>query len=109
MYYGQPFLEISVPKEGKVVKGDPRYLKHGDAGSQAAFGLNATFTVAELAAQWRDDLRRVRQPAARSRTRCSPKSPGWDARLSGPRVTIAAAGLATRWAASSGSATRAWA
>src|SRR6478672_7286279 len=37
MYYGQPFLEISVPKEGKVVKGDPRYLKHGDAGSAAAF------------------------------------------------------------------------
>ena len=48
MYYGQPFLEISVPKEGKVVRGDPRYLKHGDAGSQAAFELNATFTVAEL-------------------------------------------------------------
>jgi 5-methylthioadenosine/S-adenosylhomocysteine deaminase len=48
MYYGQPFLEISVPKEGKVVKGDPRYLKHGDAGSQAAFELNAMFTVAEL-------------------------------------------------------------
>lgn len=48
MYYGQPFLEISVPKEGKVVQGDPRYLKHGDAGSQAAFEMNATFTVAEL-------------------------------------------------------------
>lgn len=48
MYYGQPFLEISVPKEGKIVKGDPRYLKHGDAGSEAAFQLNATFTVAEL-------------------------------------------------------------
>ena len=48
MYYGQPFLEISVPKEGAVVKGDPRYLKHGDAGSEAAFALNATFTVAEL-------------------------------------------------------------
>lgn len=48
MYYGQPFLEISVPREGKVVKGDPRYLKHGDAGSQAAFELNARFTVAEL-------------------------------------------------------------
>jgi 5-methylthioadenosine/S-adenosylhomocysteine deaminase len=48
MYYGQPFLEISVPKEGKVVKGDPRYLKHGDAGSEAAFQLNALFTVAEL-------------------------------------------------------------
>src|SRR5271156_1791620 len=48
MYYGQPFLEISVPKEGKVVKGDPRYLKHGDAGAESAFALNATFTVAEL-------------------------------------------------------------
>jgi 5-methylthioadenosine/S-adenosylhomocysteine deaminase len=36
MYYGQPFLEISVPKEGKVVKGDPRYLKHGDAGAEGA-------------------------------------------------------------------------
>jgi 5-methylthioadenosine/S-adenosylhomocysteine deaminase len=48
MYYGQPFLEISVPKEGKIVKGDPRYLKHGDAGVDAAFQLNATFTVAEL-------------------------------------------------------------
>lgn len=48
MYYGQPFLEISVPKEGKVVQGDPRYLKHGDAGAQAAFEMNAAFTVAEL-------------------------------------------------------------
>jgi cytosine/adenosine deaminase-related metal-dependent hydrolase len=37
-----------VPKEGKVVKGDPRYLKHGDAGAQSAFELNATYTVAEL-------------------------------------------------------------
>jgi cytosine/adenosine deaminase-related metal-dependent hydrolase len=48
MYYGQPFLEISVPKEGKVVKGDPRYLKHGDAGAEAAFQLNALYTVVEL-------------------------------------------------------------
>src|SRR5215469_8231734 len=48
MYYGQPFLEISVPKEGKVVKGDPRYLKHGDHGAAAAFELNAAYTVAEL-------------------------------------------------------------
>src|SRR5947208_8250394 len=48
MYYGQPFLEISVPKQGKVVQGDPRYLKHGDKGSAAAFELNAAFTVAEL-------------------------------------------------------------
>src|ERR1700751_1611921 len=48
MYYGQPFLEISVPKEGKVVKGDPRYLKHGDAGSAAAFQLPPAFTSADL-------------------------------------------------------------
>jgi len=48
MYFGQPFLEISVPKEGKLVKGDPRYLKHGDASAQSAFELNAVFTVAEL-------------------------------------------------------------
>jgi cytosine/adenosine deaminase-related metal-dependent hydrolase len=48
MYYGQPFLEISVPKEGKQVVGDVRYLKHGEAGADAAVRLNATFTVAEL-------------------------------------------------------------
>jgi cytosine/adenosine deaminase-related metal-dependent hydrolase len=48
MYYGQPFLEISVPREGATVRGDPRYLKHGDAGAEAAFALNAAFTVAEL-------------------------------------------------------------
>jgi len=48
MYYGQPFLEISVPKEGKVVSGDPRYLKHGDSENESAFRLNAIFTVAEL-------------------------------------------------------------
>jgi 5-methylthioadenosine/S-adenosylhomocysteine deaminase len=48
IYYGQPFLEISVPKEGKQVVGDVRYLKHGEAGADAAVQLNATFTVAEL-------------------------------------------------------------
>ncbi len=46
MYYGQPFLEISVPKEGKKVVGDVRYLKHGEG--DAALTLNAAFTVAEL-------------------------------------------------------------
>ena len=47
IYYGQPFLEISVPKEGKTVKGDPRYLDHGTAGADAALALNAAFTIAE--------------------------------------------------------------
>jgi cytosine/adenosine deaminase-related metal-dependent hydrolase len=48
MYYGQPFLEISVPKEGKKVVGDVRYFKHGEAGADAALALNSVFTVAEL-------------------------------------------------------------
>jgi cytosine/adenosine deaminase-related metal-dependent hydrolase len=48
LYFGQPFLEISVPKEGKTVSGDPRYLKPGDAELNAALELNAMFTVAEL-------------------------------------------------------------
>src|SRR5262245_32470531 len=48
MYYGQPFLEISVPREGTKVAGDVRYLAHGEAGADAALMLNATFTVAEL-------------------------------------------------------------
>jgi 5-methylthioadenosine/S-adenosylhomocysteine deaminase len=48
LYFGQPFLEISVPKEGSVVSGDPRYLKPGDNALNAALELNAMFTVVEL-------------------------------------------------------------
>ncbi len=48
LYFGQPFLEISVPKEGKTVSGDPRYLKPGDKELNAALELNATFTTVEL-------------------------------------------------------------
>lgn len=48
LYFGQPFLEISVPKEGKTVSGDPRYLKPGDAELNASLELNSLFTVAEL-------------------------------------------------------------
>src|ERR1700752_2394893 len=48
MYYGQPFLEISVPKGGKKVVGDVRYFKDGEAGADAALALNSVFTVAEL-------------------------------------------------------------
>ena len=40
--------EISVPKEGRTVSGDPRYLKPGDASLNAALDLNALFTVVEL-------------------------------------------------------------
>jgi 5-methylthioadenosine/S-adenosylhomocysteine deaminase len=48
LYFGQPFLEISVPREGRAVTGDPRYLPHGSAGLDAALELNALFTVTEL-------------------------------------------------------------
>lgn len=49
IYFGQPFLEISTPKEGAVVAGDVRYLKDGETGAaHAALKLNAVFTVAEL-------------------------------------------------------------
>jgi 5-methylthioadenosine/S-adenosylhomocysteine deaminase len=48
LYFGQPFLEISVPKEGKIVSGDPRYLPPKAEGLNAALELNALFTVAEL-------------------------------------------------------------
>lgn len=48
MFYGQPFLEITVPKRGKKVSGDARWLAHGEATSEGALDLNATYTVAEL-------------------------------------------------------------
>lgn len=48
LYFGQPFLEISVPKEGRTVAGDPRYLRPDDRSVGAALELNAAFTVAEL-------------------------------------------------------------
>jgi 5-methylthioadenosine/S-adenosylhomocysteine deaminase len=48
MYFGQPFLEISVPRESTKVIGDVRYLRHGEADAEAALALNAAFTVAEL-------------------------------------------------------------
>ena len=48
LYFGQPFLEISVPKEGRTVAGDPRYLRPDDRSVSAALELNAAFTVAEL-------------------------------------------------------------
>jgi 5-methylthioadenosine/S-adenosylhomocysteine deaminase len=47
-FYGQPFLEISVPREGTRVGGDPRYARPTDADSEAGSRLLATFTVAEL-------------------------------------------------------------
>ena len=47
-YFGQPFFEISVPREGARVGGDPRYARPDQPGADAGSRLLATFTVAEL-------------------------------------------------------------
>src|SRR6185295_17679784 len=45
-YYGQPFLEISVPRAGTRVGGDPRYVRPDAPGADAGNRLLAAFTVA---------------------------------------------------------------
>jgi 5-methylthioadenosine/S-adenosylhomocysteine deaminase len=47
-YFGQPFLEISVAREGARVGGDPRYVRPDDNSAAEELRLNAQFTVAEL-------------------------------------------------------------
>jgi len=47
-YFGQPFLEISVAREGTRVGGDPRYARPDDKSAAENLALNARFTVAEL-------------------------------------------------------------
>lgn len=47
-YFGQPFLEIAVPKEGTRIDGDVRYLRPEDPGVEAEMELHAQFTAAEL-------------------------------------------------------------
>src|SRR5438270_5680507 len=47
-YFGQPFLEISVPREGARVGGDPRYARPDDSAAAEELMLNARFTIAEL-------------------------------------------------------------
>lgn len=47
-FFGQPFLEIAVPREGTRIDGDVRYLRPDDPGIEAEMELHAQFTVAEL-------------------------------------------------------------
>jgi len=47
-YFGQPFFEISVPKEGTRIGGDVRYLRPDETGMEAELELHALYTVAEL-------------------------------------------------------------
>ncbi len=47
-YFGQPFLEISVAREGTRVGGDPRYARPDDNSVAEDLAMNARFTVADL-------------------------------------------------------------
>jgi cytosine/adenosine deaminase-related metal-dependent hydrolase len=47
-YFGQPFLEITVPRAGARVGGDPRYARPDDKAGAEDVAFNARFTVAEL-------------------------------------------------------------
>lgn len=47
-YFGQPFLEIAVPREGTRIEGDVRYLRPEETGAEGERELHALFTVAEL-------------------------------------------------------------
>jgi 5-methylthioadenosine/S-adenosylhomocysteine deaminase len=47
-YFGQPFLDISVPRAGARVGGDPRYVRPDAMGADAGLQLHAEFTVAEM-------------------------------------------------------------
>ncbi len=47
-FFGQPFLDISVPREGTRVGGDPRYARPTDLDADAGTRLLATFTIAEM-------------------------------------------------------------
>src|ERR1700680_826706 len=47
-YFGQPFFEISVARQGTRVGGDPRYARPDDTAVAEELRLNARFTIAEL-------------------------------------------------------------
>lgn len=47
-YYGQPFLEISVPREGTAVAGEPRFLGPRDKSYVTDIDGPAEFTLVEL-------------------------------------------------------------
>ncbi len=47
-YFGQPFLDISVPRQGTRVGGDPRYLRPDARDADEGTRLHAEFTIAEM-------------------------------------------------------------
>jgi 5-methylthioadenosine/S-adenosylhomocysteine deaminase len=47
-FYGQPFLEVSMPREGARIAGDVRYMPADDPAARDERNFHALFTVAEL-------------------------------------------------------------
>jgi cytosine/adenosine deaminase-related metal-dependent hydrolase len=47
-FFGQPYLEVAVPRRGTRIEGYPNYLTAGEAGGNAVLELHSLFTVAEL-------------------------------------------------------------
>ena len=108
-YFGQPFLEISVPRHGTRVGGDPRYARPNTDGAREDLALNATFTVAELLRKRIGTTRSVvvqprscataSRPSsssaanAGSKRRCTNRSGGSASGLISVRASIAGAGL----------------
>src|ERR1700756_3910100 len=48
LFYGQPFLEVTIPKRGKKVSGDARWLDPGARAKPEAFGMNLIYTAGDL-------------------------------------------------------------
>ena len=47
-YFGQPFLEVSVPREGTRIEGDLRYMRPDEQGLEEELAHHAVYTVAEM-------------------------------------------------------------
>jgi cytosine/adenosine deaminase-related metal-dependent hydrolase len=47
-FFGQPYLEVAVPRRGTRIEGYPNYLTREEAGSSKVLELHSLFTVAEL-------------------------------------------------------------
>ena len=46
--YGQPYMEVTIPREGCRIEGYPNYLSREDALKDPGLALHAAFTVTEL-------------------------------------------------------------
>ena len=47
-YFGQPFLEVSVPRQGAGIEGDVRYMRADEPETERELEFHAVFSVAEM-------------------------------------------------------------